>query len=81
MPYCGATTLIPISDEVRIEKIKQNAEIEKQKQKNEHSAIFWNVVSGGIKSIFKGCLMWYVGMFSIAMFFCFIVWLAEKLFG
>lgn len=30
-PYCGSKKMIPISDAVKIEKIKQEAEIEKRK--------------------------------------------------
>ena len=35
-PYCGSKNLIPISDAVKIEKIRQEAELEKKRLEYKH---------------------------------------------
>ena len=75
-PYCGSKLLLPVSDLVKIERIKQSTEIRKAEIKQQQSANIFNGLAGIGKKIFKGCLMYYV--FCLFFFHFFISFMSHN---
>ena len=53
-PYCGSKKMIPISDAVKIEKIKQEADVEKDKMRHDEQKMQLYFIYAG--SAFMGLI-------------------------